>query len=425
MTWRGTDWHRKQVEDMIYAGIDVILPVYWEWKDELWWSQPGLENLAQALEEVRLAGQKPPAVAMFYDTNSIANLDLRAQADRDKAYRGIEFFYQTLPRQYWAVTGEGHPVIWFYSSSPLQGVDQGYLDDLRQRFEQDFRVRPYIVVDWDWLMRQEPVTNFDATSTWLGGGAGFSEQVATVSPGVDDRWVTSYPSHSYVPRADGEVYRNAFAKSAICQTPWVVINSWNEYHEATDISETIQYGRTYLDLTRELSTAFKQGTLSVNDLLSDFKSAAQVQAVLEQEVVSSGLILSVEEGDGANQPVTRNDEQARTNIEGMPYLYFNVDDGFYFNTPQQIELTIRYFDEGHGTIYLDYDAAACASDWDVASMYKNVPIVSLSNSKSWRTASIIIHDATFTGHQNGYSDFRLASYEVPQIINQVTITKKP
>lgn len=425
ITWRGTEWHRKQIEDMIYAGVDVILPVYWGASGTEWWARPGIVNLANALEEVRLSGQTPPAVAMFYDTNThlYEPVNLSTDIGKNTVYSEIKFFFNAIPKKYWALTENRQPMIWFYAPDPFGKIDQFFLENIKSQFERDFGIRPYIVVDSGWIWSNVPV-KYDAASIWIAAGSGSTAKITTVSPGVDDRWLLEYPNHSYVDRQNGVIYRNAWMKDIICQTPWTVIESWNEYHEGTDISETIEYGRKYLDLTREYTEYFKKGILPEGGLISEYKEASQVSAKLGEESTALGLASGAEsEGDGASTTVERAGEEARMNTEGAPYMYFDVDDGFYFNSPQPIEITIRYFDEGSGTIYLEYDTATCASDWNVETMYKQIPIVTQGDSRIWKTASITLDDATFAGHQNGFSDFRIAGYETPLIISQVTINK--
>ncbi|MEJ7640242.1 MAG: hypothetical protein WKF75_20315 [Singulisphaera sp.] len=39
--------------------------------------------------------------------------------------------------------------------------------------------------------------------------------------------------------------------------PWMVhIETWNEYHEATNIAESREYGRQYLEMTRDYAARF-------------------------------------------------------------------------------------------------------------------------------------------------------------------------
>jgi hypothetical protein len=423
-TWRGTEWHRKQIEDMLYAGVDVILPVYWGNAAAESWSRPGLENLAAALEEVRLSGTTPPAVAMFYDTNAHVTepVDLLTDQGKDAVYADVKFFFTAIPKAYWALTENNRPMIWFHKVGPFRQIDPAFMEYIHSHFEQDFGVRPYIVLDSSWIETQAPA-QFDAVSLWIAADFGSTEKITTISPGVDDRWILSYPSHSYVDRQNGDVYRNAWTKSVLCGTPWVVIESWNQFHEATDIAETIQYGRQYLDLSHEYVSYFKQNTLPADGLISQYKTSPEVSVTLGETNDSLGLTLNVEQVDGLSSPIVKENVSARINGQGH-YMYFYVDDGFYFNTPQPIDVTITYFDEGQGTIHFEYDSAPCASNWSVASMYRSIPMVELSDTKTWQTVTLTVTDATFAGHQNGFSDFRIAGPTSAMVLGNVTITKK-
>jgi len=38
-----------------------------------------------------------------------------------------------------------------------------------------------------------------------------------------------------------------------------MIETWSEFHEGTEICETKEYGRQYIELTRKYSDMFKKG----------------------------------------------------------------------------------------------------------------------------------------------------------------------
>jgi hypothetical protein len=70
-------WHKKELNDMIAAGIDVALPVFWGAPSEqnagaqLHWSYAGLKPLVQAREELLREGKTPPRLGLFYDTSTL------------------------------------------------------------------------------------------------------------------------------------------------------------------------------------------------------------------------------------------------------------------------------------------------------------------------------------------------------------------
>jgi len=260
-TWRGTAWHAKQLTDMAYAGIDVALPVFWGDTEQELWPRPGVANLALALERVRVAGTTPPAVGMFYDTNSRPGLDLRTKAGRDAIYDDVRYFFTTIPRPYWALADGSRPIIWLYEPSVLGGYDSAFLADLRTRFARDFGTQPYIVVERDWLDLQSGLTGYDDTYRWVGWGAPtWGATIAAVSPGYDERFIGGRQGF-FVPREGGAVYERGLSEAIECGQPWLAVETWSEFHEATEVAETVEYGREYLDITRRYVAWFKAGAL--------------------------------------------------------------------------------------------------------------------------------------------------------------------
>lgn len=87
------------------------------------------------------------------------------------------------------------------------------------------------------------------------------------------------------------------------------------------------------------------------------------------------------------------------------YMYFNVDDRYAFGEKDKdITIDISYFDYGRKTLNIQYNTAA--------SDYKSIPIVTLTDSREWKTASITLRDACFTNSQNYNNDFRIGNSDV-------------
>ncbi len=81
--------------------------------------------------------------------------------------------------------------------------------------------------------------------------------VGAALPGYDDR-VIRQPGR-LLPRDSGDVLRRMFAGAA--GADWVSVTSWNEWHEGTEIEPSLEYGSTYLDLTRQLGVAWRSATV--------------------------------------------------------------------------------------------------------------------------------------------------------------------
>jgi hypothetical protein len=80
--------------------------------------------------------------------------------------------------------------------------------------------------------------------------------VATAMPGYDDTHVAGR-AHPYAYPRSPKYYRHTW-QAAMDSTPeMIIITSYNEWREGTMIEPSVTYGRTYLDLTRELAAAYK------------------------------------------------------------------------------------------------------------------------------------------------------------------------
>jgi glycoprotein endo-alpha-1,2-mannosidase len=78
----------------------------------------------------------------------------------------------------------------------------------------------------------------------------------TVIPGYDDRKIRS--PGNYLDRMNGETYREFWEDALSSGARRILITSWNELHEGTEIEPTIEYGFLFLNITREYSNILKQ-----------------------------------------------------------------------------------------------------------------------------------------------------------------------
>ena len=80
--------------------------------------------------------------------------------------------------------------------------------------------------------------------------------VATVMPGYND--LKTGREDAFVrEREDGQFYRDTWQAAIDSGADWVVITSWNEWVEGSQIEPSVSYGDLYLDLTRELAAQFR------------------------------------------------------------------------------------------------------------------------------------------------------------------------
>ena len=83
--------------------------------------------------------------------------------------------------------------------------------------------------------------------------------VATVMPGYDDSRIRS--GHVVRDRANGDYYRRSWQAAIDRNAQAVIITSWNEWLEGSQIEPSRTYGNQYLDLTREWGGRFQSAAV--------------------------------------------------------------------------------------------------------------------------------------------------------------------
>jgi len=76
----------------------------------------------------------------------------------------------------------------------------------------------------------------------------------TVIPGYDDTKIR-HPGLR-VERHDGRLYQLLWDEAIQARPDWILITSWNEWHEGSEIEPSWEYGQKYLDLTRSAARRF-------------------------------------------------------------------------------------------------------------------------------------------------------------------------
>ena len=256
-SYKSIKWHKQQLSDMIDAGIDVVLPVYWGAPSEhalessLHWSFAGLPPLVEAANQLINEGKKPPAIGLFYDTSTLQNnswgvhVDLTTTYGRHWFYTSIRDFFSLIPPRHWALIN-GRPIIVLYGAGFARAHNQGCIDFVKSEFPRQFGGRvPYIIREVSWRVKADNVY------AWGGAIAPNFHGIAEIGPGYD---------HSAVPgrvplvvsRRDGQFYEQAWLKALRRSPQIVIIETWNEFHEGTNIAESREHGRQYIDLTRRM-----------------------------------------------------------------------------------------------------------------------------------------------------------------------------
>jgi len=268
--------HQKEFSDMINAGLDFVLPVYWgepghpgRTTSETYphyWSTEGIPPMVQALDNLAAQG-KQLQVGMFYDTTILANADLTTPAGKEYFYINVRDFFSRIPPKYWAAIG-GKPIVWLYDTLWISKFDQSSLDYLSDRFAQDFGgLRPYIVreVQWQQSKGVDPPQTLqsDGLYGWGAAANGYNADpkftVAEVGPGFrNTAYCKGGPANNCydISRQNGLFFEHQLQQAVASPRNILALETWNEFSEGTDVQETVQYGRKYIDLARQYADRF-------------------------------------------------------------------------------------------------------------------------------------------------------------------------
>jgi glycoprotein endo-alpha-1,2-mannosidase len=87
------------------------------------------------------------------------------------------------------------------------------------------------------------------------GGPGKISTV-TIIPGYDDQNIGRSPPRPVTDRWGGETYRVLWQEAIAAAPDYVLITSWNEWHEGSELEASVEYGSRILDDTAAFSQQF-------------------------------------------------------------------------------------------------------------------------------------------------------------------------
>ena len=425
-SYRNADWHAQQLTDMIDAGIDVALPVYWgvPGGGRQQWSNVGIPPLVEARRRLLAKGLRPPAIGMFYDTSTLlynglgVHVDLTTAAGRAWFYATVRDFFSLVPPEHRACI-DGRPIVLLYAAAFAKNVDDGLLPDLRRRFRETFGCGLYVVKKPEWPG--------EADSVYQWGGALMPQllDTAAIGPGYDH---SAVPGREPLvrPRAGGRFYRWAWEKllamDPASRPAMVHVETWNELHEGTEVCETLEYGRQYIELTRRYADLFHARRRIEKPVAPPVPAVVSVAPCRLE-----GLrIVPQAAGDGAVEIHTRAGRVAFTTAPNRVspenrYLYFDADDLFAHDANEPMVVTVGYLDDGAEAMAFEYDSADPNLS-GLAQQFRPGWRQAIGGTKAWKQITFTIPHARFAGRANG-CDFRLAAVGGDLTVSHVALRR--
>ena len=416
ISYKRVSWHKQQLKDMIAAGVDFLLPVFWGVPGKYdGWSFAGLPPLVEAHSILEKEGHRPPAVGLFYDTSILKwnrfrkgganyHVDLATDFGKDWFYTAIRDFFSVIPPSKWARV-DGKPIVFLYAAAFAKKQGPKQLEYVRSRFKKDFGSDLFLVKQPGWLGEA------DAMYSWGGAVSGplIYRQVAALGPGYDH---SAVPGRAplIVERRDGKTYAERWSKVLQLNPkhrPWMVhVETWNEWHEGTDIADSREYGRSYIVLTRRFADMWRTKTqLRVQVPYPDANSVTWGAGQ------PKGLELRQSGGDGfwkAKKFGTVEAVVSDTNphSDKSRYLYFNVDDAFAYELfGRTVLVSVTYRDAGCSSFRLEYDNANHQMG-SFEGAFRPVGNIPVGRTGKWRTAKFTLPQCRLMNRCNG-ADFRI------------------
>ena len=443
VSYRSVDWHAENFAAMAAAGIDAALPVYWGApgaydRPNLAFSRAGLSPMVEALDRLATNGTTTPRLGLFYDTSTLANdtrgaapaggkADLTTGPGQDLFCTTVTDYFAAIPKQHWARHRGGALVVLYVSA--FAGKRDAQLGNvLRQRFRERFAGESLcLVADVSWGAIGQDLTTSWGAALW---GPQLHRGVAQIGPGYDDRAVPGR-STPVREREDGAFYAFAWQQTLAHRPELVLLETWNEMHEGTELCPTREAGRQYLDLTQAWIDRLRHGgdagppivlrwpaPRPLPDLSWGGEAKGQVIVSVDYATGTRSGLREIACGDGA------------CGVEGgalrpLPvaaglgsHLYFQVSDHFAFDIEADFELTLR---RAPTPVRLEFDS--CDAMATLAGAYTECRPTDSKTDGEFIVETFRLHRARFANRQNGGADFRLVLHDRTATIRDLSLRR--
>ncbi|HMF31303.1 MAG TPA: hypothetical protein VKK79_07815 [Candidatus Lokiarchaeia archaeon] len=297
--WLNSSWYEWEFRNMMKAGIDVFMPVDWWNGQQNYWAYEGLQAMvaewyqlrsklpAEAdvrdptvTHDVAYAQNIMPKIAMFFDTTCMKqlycwNLSVTTGIDYNTAwntYQGPDLKDPYWQQQFWqriqdfydvvdnttAFNFHGSNVVWLYSDGWFSDVGTSVLNYCKAQFLARYGRALLFVGPNGWSKASvDGMCNWGSCCPGPVNPAATGIPVGALGPGYYNIGAVAGQSPIYYSR-DVTAYKAKWQTLMNEGATWIHVETWNEYHEGTDISWTQEYGDQWINATREMADIFHQ-----------------------------------------------------------------------------------------------------------------------------------------------------------------------
>ena len=441
MSWKNSNWHEQQFRQMTEAGIDVAIPVYWgsptaRQPNAFHFSDDGVPSMIEALDTMLANGEKAPTLGLFYDTSTLGynagnyHVDLTTDAGKRWFYGTIRDFFSMVPPKHRA-TIDGKPLVFLYAAAFAKDVDATLFPAVREMFRKDFGTDLYLVKTAEWPGEADSVYQWGAAINFI------ILDAAGIGPGYDH---SAVPGRMPLvrPRDNGDFYTlgwERLLKMNPKSRPFLVhLETWNEFHEGTEITESKEHGTLYLELTKKYAEKFhaKERIREISIAPKYTEPTATLDAELGITAVNfappgDGPIKMIElDENGQKTKVWSTLPKANIGNPNERFFYFDVDAMFLIEQVDAVELTVVYrlgsnADANSFAVHYDsYHPALKGLD----QAFRGTKPANVIQKDGWNIATFHLPEPRFENRSNG-SDFRLFVSGDEMIVQKVSLRKMP
>jgi len=261
----------RQLQQSISAGIDGWI-VSW-WGRDFFQPDP-LFLIFEQIEKNNFSFK----ISIYYEQIPGCQGYKICSRTKREIIKAVKEDFQFLRENYFShpayLKVDHQPVVFIYIRALLQG--KGVWKKIQKEIERGgeiflsgdcgFSFIPFFVGKrFEQVHFYNPVSELIILGTKLFNYSGFVRQVRargqspaiTIIPGYDERKLPDRKG-LFLKREQGKIYSQLWEKALRAQPDWILITSFNEWYEGTEIEPSQEFGEFYLELTKKYSKLFHQ-----------------------------------------------------------------------------------------------------------------------------------------------------------------------
>ncbi len=305
-----------------------------------------------------------------------------------------------------------------YTAAHAAKWDATLGDALRTAFAARFPgKRPCLVADASWgEIGQDLTTQWGAALS----GPKLFPGVAQIGPGYDDSPVPGR-RNALRDREDGAFYAWSWQQVLRHRPGLVLLETWNEMHEGTELCATIEAGTQYLQITKQWAAKLRRGVPPGADIRLRYPDP-RPRPDLTWGADGAGLEVGIV--DFGAEPIVRSGVRERLWEDGPgevragalhtpaatagrgTYLYFQLSDHFAFDVEADYQVEVTLAGKVDGRLEVQYDASAPIAPQRGA--YRVAVPQGRRRERGLAVHRFALPQARFSNRQNGESDLRLS-----------------